>query len=159
MTTKARDGGRSAISHYEVVRRIDTRFGKFTLVKVRIETGRTHQIRVHMASIGHPVVGDTLYGAPGQITAQEVPPLVKGRRQPSSRLRPPRAEPEGFRLCRNFLHAAELEFPHPVTRKGLELRAPLPEELERFLGSLEVDKSQSAPSNPGGDPAIGKIFE
>src|SRR5271167_855803 len=62
MTTRGA-GGRSAISHYEVRERIDSPYGKFALLDVRIETGRTHQIRVHMASIGHPVVGDTLYGA------------------------------------------------------------------------------------------------
>jgi 23S rRNA pseudouridine1911/1915/1917 synthase len=112
-----------------VVRRLETRFGKFTLVRVRIETGRTHQIRVHMASIGHPVVGDTLYGAAGQITSQ-----------PAARPRPGRTAQEqadGVRLGRNFLHAAELAFIHPVTGKPLALTSPLPEELEAFLRRLE----------------------
>ena len=66
MTTKGRDG-RTAVTHYEVRRRIESPYGKFALVDVRIETGRTHQIRVHMSSIGHPVVGDALYGAPREL--------------------------------------------------------------------------------------------
>lgn len=131
MTTRATENARSAVSHYEVVRRIETRFGKFTLVRVRIETGRTHQIRVHMASIGHPVVGDTLYGASGQLTDQVAAQAAQ------SKAARRKAEPERLKLGRNFLHAARLEFEHPITGKLLQLEAPLPQELESFLGRLE----------------------
>jgi 23S rRNA pseudouridine1911/1915/1917 synthase len=123
MTTRRATGGRAAVSHYEVARRIDSTFGKFTLVRVRIETGRTHQIRVHMASIGHPVVGDTLYGAPARIA-------VPAKHASS--------EDASMSLDRNFLHAAELAFAHPRTGKLLELAAPLPQELEDFLTKLEA---------------------
>ncbi len=125
MTTRPNENARSAVSHYEVLRRLTTRFGKFTLLRVRIETGRTHQIRVHMASLGHPVVGDTLYGSAGQLTDQSA---AASRRKPG---------PERLRLGRNFLHAARLELTHPVTGKPLELEAPLPQELEEFLARLE----------------------
>jgi 23S rRNA pseudouridine1911/1915/1917 synthase len=133
MTARPTQNARSAVSHYEVVRRLTTKFGKFTLIRVRIETGRTHQIRVHMASIGHPVVGDTLYGAAGQLTEQidSHATAARGAKR--------KADPERLRLGRNFLHAAELEFSHPVTGTQLELRAPLPGELEDFLDHLEHD--------------------
>ena len=137
MTTRPADNARSAISHYEVVRRLDTRFGKFTLVRVRIETGRTHQIRVHMASIGHPVVGDTVYGASSQLTDQ-----VAAQAAPSRSARR-NSQPERLRLDRNFLHAAQLAFTHPITGKPLELEAPLPTELETFLVQLEQGRTDS----------------
>ncbi|MFZ0302422.1 MAG: RluA family pseudouridine synthase [Terracidiphilus sp.] len=139
MTTRPNENARSAVSHYEVIRRLETRFGPFTLVRVRIETGRTHQIRVQMASIGHPVVGDTLYGAAGQIV-EKTPAQsgkVAGRRG---------AEGEKLRLGRNFLHAARLEFAHPVTGKAMELEAPLPDELSAFLERLEYPAKPSAGS-------------
>jgi 23S rRNA pseudouridine1911/1915/1917 synthase len=137
MTARPSGSARSAVSHYEVVRRLATRFGKFTLIKVRIETGRTHQIRVHMASIGHPVVGDTLYGAAGQLTDLAAPAAAsKAARR--------KAEPEKLRLGRNFLHAAVLAFAHPVTGKALQLSAPLPEELEAFLARLERGDASAA---------------
>jgi 23S rRNA pseudouridine1911/1915/1917 synthase len=134
MTTRRRTGARSAVSHYRVRRRIRSRFGAFTLIEVRIETGRTHQIRVHMASLGHPVVGDTLYGAPGRLTAT----ASRGRRDP---------EPETLALNRNFLHAAELEFAHPRTGKAMQLKAELPAELEEMLAELETGNRQQGIGN------------
>jgi 23S rRNA pseudouridine1911/1915/1917 synthase len=129
MTTRPSENARTAISHYEVVRRLNTRFDKFTLVRVRIETGRTHQIRVHMASIGHPVVGDTLYGGAAQLTEQTA---AGGTRTAGKK-----PDAERLRLGRNFLHSAKLEFAQPITGKLLELEAPLPEELTAFLSRLE----------------------
>jgi 23S rRNA pseudouridine1911/1915/1917 synthase len=138
MTTKPMDNARTAVSHYEVVKRFANRFGKFTLVRVRIETGRTHQIRVHMASIGHPVVGDTLYGGAGQLTDQVASQAA------TSKAARRKSDPEKLRLGRNFLHSARLEFVHPITKKLLQLEAPLPAELEAFLAHLEVAPPDSA---------------
>ena len=118
MTTRLK-GGRTAITHYSVVRRLETNFGKFTLLEIKIDTGRTHQIRVHLSSLGHPVVGDTTYGAPREIK-------VRNRSVPA------------LSLQRNFLHAAELEFRHPQTGKAVVLKAEMPRELEDFLGSIET---------------------
>ncbi len=120
MTTRRADG-RTAVSHIHVLERLTTPYGPFTLVQVRIETGRTHQIRVHLQSLGHPVVGDTLYGAP-----HIVPGLA----------------PE-LQLDRNFLHAAHLSFTHPQPGtqplRQLDIHAPLPAELESFLKAIRTD--------------------
>ena len=94
--------GRSAITEYRVIKR----FEKFSLLEVRIGTGRTHQIRVHLGSIHHPVVGDKLYGAP--------------------------ASPLG----RYFLHAHTITFTSPATQDRVTVTAPLPDELEHDLNAL-----------------------
>jgi 23S rRNA pseudouridine1911/1915/1917 synthase len=109
-------GGRSAITHYEVRERIASAYGKFALVDVRIETGRTHQIRVHMASLRHPVVGDALYGAAKELkrVGNAISPAV-------------------LALDRNFLHAAAIEFQQPRTGEAMKFEAPLPMELLEFL--------------------------
>ena len=111
MTTKG-SGGREAITHYTVQKRIDSRYGKFTLLEVRIDTGRTHQIRVHLSSLRHSVVGDTLYGAPREISSKNE---------------------AGLSLPRNFLHAAALQLRHPRSDEALSFTRPLPEELQDFL--------------------------
>ena len=116
MTTRRSDG-RTAVSHFHVLERLTTPYGPFTLVEVRIETGRTHQIRVHAQSLGHPVVGDTLYGAPHAI---------------------PGLDP-ALNLDRNFLHAAHLSFSHPQTHKPVDIGAPVPAELETFLKAIRAN--------------------
>lgn len=125
MTTR-HSGGREAVSHYNVIRRLDTAFGKFTLIEIKIDTGRTHQIRVHMSSLGHPIVGDTLYGAPRQLL-----PPKKGNLPP-------------FSLPRNFLHAAHLELSHPATQGPLSFESALPRELQEFLSTLEQSSANNA---------------
>ena len=135
MTTRRPDG-RSAVSHIRVLERLATPYGAFTLVEVRIETGRTHQIRVHMQSLGHPVVGDTLYGAPRSI----VPATPKRANQhPTGAASQHPTEAEPLHLERNFLHAAHLEFVHPQTGKLLAVDAPLPAELTEFLALLRTE--------------------
>jgi 23S rRNA pseudouridine1911/1915/1917 synthase len=84
-----------------------------------------------MASIGHPVVGDTRYGGAGQLTDQVASQAA------TSKAARRNAAPERLRLGRNFLHAAELTFTHPITKKVLELQAPLPKELVDFLALVE----------------------
>ena len=127
MTTR-RIGGRTAISHYRVQQRFQSPFGPFTLLEVDIETGRTHQIRVHLSSIGHPIVGDTLYGAPQYILPQ-LP-------APASRLQKAAALQQAIAVDRNFLHAARLKLTHPDSGKDMEFEAPLPIDLQRWLTRL-----------------------
>jgi 23S rRNA pseudouridine1911/1915/1917 synthase len=114
MTTRG-FAGREAITRYKATLRIDSAYGKFTLLEVRIDTGRTHQIRVHMASLGHPIVGDTLYGAPAEL---------RGKNKSTTS------------LSRNFLHSAAIEFSHPRTEQSLSLSRPIPVELQKFLELL-----------------------
>ena len=102
MTARGREG-RPAVTDFRVLRE----YPPFSLLEVRIHTGRTHQIRAHLAAIGHPVAGDTLYGAPAQ---------------------------PGF--PRIFLHAREISFTHPSTGRTVTVAAPLPEELNAYLASL-----------------------
>lgn len=110
MTTRGRHG-RAATTEYQV---LDTT-GAFTLVKARPHTGRTHQLRVHFSALGHPVVGDTLYGAPRRLPQGNSP-------QPA--------------LNRNFLHAHSLRFRHPRSNEPMEIRSPLPAQLKELLDRI-----------------------
>lgn len=106
MSTHSKNG-RSAITHYEVIER----FGTFTYIRCKLETGRTHQIRVHMASIGHPLLGDQVYG-PKKCPFQN--------------------------LQGQTLHAKTLGFIHPGNGEYLEINAPLPEYFENLLKKLRT---------------------
>lgn len=99
--------------------------GRMTLVEVELHTGRTHQIRVHFAAAGHPVVGDGLYGAEKRVRENGNSTRTTGR-----------AEAELPELKRNFLHAARLGFIQPRTGNWIEVSAPLPNELRQYLSEL-----------------------
>ncbi|HET9738693.1 MAG TPA: RluA family pseudouridine synthase [Solirubrobacteraceae bacterium] len=99
------DEPRPAVTHFEVERPLTG----FTLLRVRLETGRTHQIRAHLLAIGHPVAGDREYGRAGLLG-----------------------------LSRQFLHAEHLAFRHPLTGEDIDLRSPLPDDLRAALGRLET---------------------
>jgi 23S rRNA pseudouridine1911/1915/1917 synthase len=114
MTTRRADG-RPAITHWKVLKAMDGKHGKFSLLEVKIETGRTHQIRAHLASIGHPVAGDTLYGAPRAL------PGYGGTASKAAS------------MGRHYLHSFALQFRHPISNKPLSFEQPLPPELKEFL--------------------------
>jgi 23S rRNA pseudouridine1911/1915/1917 synthase len=103
-------GGRPSITHYQLVQA----YRAASLLDVRLETGRTHQIRVHMAALRHPCCGDTLYGAD---------PVLSRK----------------LGLNRQWLHARELAFEHPISGEQLEIRSPFPDDLQHALDVLEAD--------------------
>jgi 23S rRNA pseudouridine1911/1915/1917 synthase len=119
MTVRA--DGRAAVTHYRVVRR----FRAHTLVRVTLETGRTHQIRVHLAYAGFPVVGDPAYGGRRRIPAGCSAELAAQLRS----------------FARQALHAARLKLTHPVTGRELEWASPLPQDMQRLLAVLEADRA------------------
>lgn len=106
------EGGKPSITHYKVLERFDS---GYTMVRLRLETGRTHQIRVHMSYIGHPLVGDWLYN---------------GQEQPDQR-------GDSLLIKRQALHAQYLSFNHPITGKLLELEAPLPEDMLSLIEKIK----------------------
>jgi 23S rRNA pseudouridine1911/1915/1917 synthase len=151
MTTRG-SGGRAAVSHWQVRECIDGPYGKFSLLGVRIETGRTHQIRVHLASLGHPVVGDTLYGAAAALKPLPAPAAPsKSRKNPA-----PLGASGELHLGRNFLQASELEFLHPRSGEPLRFAAPLAPELQAFLAQLGPKPVQAAEGKAGEGRKVGE---
>ena len=126
-----RGGGRTAITHWQVLERFPGSDGKpmASLIECRLETGRTHQIRVHLAHAGHPLLGDNVYGP--------------GFRTKAARL-PPKAREALKALGRQALHAYFLAIEHPKSGKRLEFRSELPADLVRLHHSLTVDRHASS---------------
>ncbi len=117
-------GGKPARTHY----RVEQRFRAHTLLRVRLETGRTHQIRVHMAHIRHPIVGDPIYGGRLKLPAGASRDLIEALR--------------GFK--RQALHAVGLMLPHPCDDRPMAWQAPLPPDMEELLDILQADAKAHA---------------
>lgn len=113
------EGGREAVSHY----RIEKKYRAHTLLRVKLESGRTHQIRVHMAHLKHPLVGDPVYGGRLQLPKGASTALITAL--------------QGFK--RQALHAARLGLVHPASGKEMEWDAPMPEDMQALLKVLEKD--------------------
>lgn len=122
--------GRTAITHFEVLEK----YGQFSLISARLETGRTHQIRVHFSYIGHPVVGDREYG--GQSRALN----TKTSESMTDAIR---------NLKRQALHAELLGFKHPKTEEYMEFSAPIPDDIQNLLNVLRHQTSEENDSNSG----------
>jgi 23S rRNA pseudouridine1911/1915/1917 synthase len=116
-----RSDGREAVTHYRIVKR----YRAHTLLRVQLETGRTHQIRVHLAHIGYPIVGDPVYGGRRRLPAGCSPALA--------------AALSAF--PRQALHAARLALAHPMTGRALEWEAPMPDDMTRLLAAMDDDRS------------------
>jgi 23S rRNA pseudouridine1911/1915/1917 synthase len=117
LTTGAPGSGPEAVTHYEVLRGND----RFSLLAVRPRTGRTHQIRVHMASIGCPLVGDKLYGGDEQLFLRQIAGVLAA------------TEREKLVLARHALHSWRLEFFHPMLGRAMSLEAPLPADMQALV--------------------------
>ncbi len=121
-----RHDGRDAVTHY----RIEERYRAHTLLRIRLETGRTHQIRVHLAHIGHPLVGDPTYGGRLRLVA-------RAAAEPGAL----NAALQAFR--RQALHAQRLQLDHPISGQVCHFEAPVPEDLERLLQLLRADRQDA----------------
>ncbi|MYM64600.1 23S rRNA pseudouridine(1911/1915/1917) synthase RluD [Pseudomaricurvus sp. HS19] len=117
-------GGKEAITHYRLLKR----FANHSHVRLKLETGRTHQIRVHMAHIGYPLVGDSTYAGRMKVPKGATPELLEFLR--------------GF--GRQALHAAQLGLIHPVTGDYMEWQVPLPEDMQQLLALLKADAKEQA---------------
>jgi 23S rRNA pseudouridine1911/1915/1917 synthase len=122
MAVSKPDTGREAITHY----RVREKFRSHTVVECRLETGRTHQIRVHMAYVKHPLIGDPLYGGSFKLPKAATEALVEALR--------------GFR--RQALHAEKLSFTHPVNGDTLSFESPLPADMVALIDTLRDDTRQ-----------------
>ncbi|QSB01543.1 23S rRNA pseudouridine(1911/1915/1917) synthase RluD [Methylomonas sp. EFPC1] len=119
-----RRGGKEAITHY----RLEQRFKRHTLIRVKLETGRTHQIRVHMSHINYPLVGDQVYGGRFQMPADCNPALAEALRN----------------FKRQALHAAKLGLEHPETGEYCEWEQPIPEDMQNLLKLLAENELDQA---------------
>lgn len=132
---------RAARTFYEVT----TRFIGFAALRVAPQTGRTHQIRVHLQSIGHPVLCDKLYGGRDKITLEEIRRIHGGAGgRPREGAVPPEIASQlddAVPLARQALHARRLKFTHPVTREALEFEAPVPQDMSDVLAALAAYRS------------------
>ncbi|MBV8745123.1 MAG: RluA family pseudouridine synthase [Xanthobacteraceae bacterium] len=128
-----REGGRVAITHWELQERYSdpAKQGVASLLECRLETGRTHQIRVHLASIGHPLLGDSVYGAGFKTKASRLPPPAKGVLES---------------LDRQALHAHILTIAHPVTGEVMDFRSELPADLAALRCALASPTPSGSPS-------------